>query len=249
MASEPSSRQVYTVVVSCVGGDSVELEVVSGDTSVRSLKQSIADRIKKHALQLTLWTAEGKALDDASLAAAFDNAPGESAKQIDLTMVVADGARVAHSEFDAESKSQNGRYVLWDVSEDELNWLAEQATRVRIVDADDPSRFATSRPDQYPIHDVRAGRTVGHMRSVARARVNEFWDVSHEDLLDKLWHDTLRQGGNLRDHIYHACNNGGGLHWFEPDPRSHHEVEREEGYGGWTISTSGTRNLELWLLP
>jgi len=73
----------------------------------------------------------------------------------------------------------------------EVEELAQVATRVRIQVKDKPEQAITSKPNAYPIEDLRAGCTIGSRRFLPKTNVGKYWESELPELLDSLWHEEI----------------------------------------------------------
>mmetsp|Transcript_93761 Transcript_93761/g.268330 ORF Transcript_93761/g.268330 Transcript_93761/m.268330 type:complete len:262 (+) Transcript_93761:56-841(+) len=124
----------------------------------------------------------------------------------------------------------NSASLVLDYTLDEIMSMAQHATRVRIQSGGvaflDGSRRAavTSRPNSYPINDIRQGKAIGYThigKALSMEQVKANWEGNSGELRS-LWYKGLKWGeGQFEeanvglDHtIYHACCNGTGLCWW-----------------------------------
>ena len=112
--------------------------------------------------------------------------------------------------------------IVWDCSSEEVKRKAKNATSVRIQQKDDHRKYVQSKPDSYPIEDIRDGRPIGFDRALSKRDVSYFWEASEEfpgDMSNHLWHSfshwSLKACSDLRTKIYHCCDNPGGIHWTD----------------------------------
>mmetsp|Transcript_37690 Transcript_37690/g.104950 ORF Transcript_37690/g.104950 Transcript_37690/m.104950 type:complete len:239 (-) Transcript_37690:55-771(-) len=146
--------------------------------------------------------------------------------------------RICHG--DANAQETIGAPLVWDLPIEQVKALALRASRVRIQQRGDPEIAVESKAGSYPIEDLRRGHPLGFKRYLFTHQVGEHWEVPEggdPDLVPaKLWHTSYhwhrRDHDKLEVKVYHACDNGGGIHW-------------DAGQCGWTCGDS--TDLELYI--
>lgn len=146
--------------------------------------------------------------------------------------------RLCHA--DHTSQETTGDYLVWDVPPSEVPALAARASRLRIQQRDAPEMAVESRPECYPIQNLRRGEPIGFGLGPSRQEIQESWTTPEgataELIPDRLWHTKhhwlRRDHDKLAKKIYHCCDNGDGIHW-------------DENFSSWTVG--GDEDLELYI--
>ena len=104
----------------------------------------------------------------------------------------------------------SGGFIDLQFSLDQIKEIAGRATRVRIQSG---SYSVTSLPDTWPIDDVRRGRTIGESKG-SSCSASDALNVWESDPGNHLEFSSMSAFSSIDKKVYHACNNGNGLHWF-----------------------------------
>ena len=82
---------------------------------------------------------------------------------------------------------------------EKIKEIARRGHRVRIQDTNNPDNSVTSFPDTFPIHDVRAGKTIGtsHGSNFNQQSVKVIWESSKPELLDHMWFKNMKEFKDL----------------------------------------------------
>eukprot|EP00746_Dinoflagellata_sp_MGD_P137776 gnl/MRDRNA2_/MRDRNA2_71534_c0_seq2.p1 gnl/MRDRNA2_/MRDRNA2_71534_c0~~gnl/MRDRNA2_/MRDRNA2_71534_c0_seq2.p1 ORF type:complete len:238 (-),score=36.07 gnl/MRDRNA2_/MRDRNA2_71534_c0_seq2:96-809(-) len=124
--------------------------------------------------------------------------------------------RLCHG--DTVAKETTGSPLIWDLPLEKVMSLAAKATRVRIQAKSDTEVAVVSKPDAYPIENLRKGNPIGYMRGLRKEEVADHWESEKSDMLPgRLWHTSFHWHRENHDKlelkVYHSCDNGGGIHW------------------------------------
>eukprot|EP00928_Gymnodinium_smaydae_P024711 TRINITY_DN19919_c0_g2_i3.p1 TRINITY_DN19919_c0_g2~~TRINITY_DN19919_c0_g2_i3.p1 ORF type:complete len:212 (+),score=28.78 TRINITY_DN19919_c0_g2_i3:56-691(+) len=108
--------------------------------------------------------------------------------------------RICHG--DQNGKETTGKPLIWDLPIEDVQRLAEKATRVRIQQRNNPQLAVESKPGSYPIENIRRGNPIGYRHALEKARVEETWLVPDgadpSSVPTRLWHtpyNNSRTGG------------------------------------------------------
>ena len=89
--------------------------------------------------------------------------------------------------------------------------MATRARRVRIQTADGETKVE-SVVDTFPIMDVRAGLTIGASKGASDSAPGLTWEGNA--VKNMAWHSMAQSRyTGIDQKVFHACCNGGGLHW------------------------------------
>lgn len=107
--------------------------------------------------------------------------------------------------------------LIWDVPVKQVQTLARGATRVLIQTRGRKDEAVVSKPNAYPIQDIRRADTIGSGRSLFATEVESFW-TGPPQVLRHLCHSKLDAdsigNGSLEARVYHGKDNYQGLHWM-----------------------------------
>mmetsp|Transcript_65450 Transcript_65450/g.124840 ORF Transcript_65450/g.124840 Transcript_65450/m.124840 type:complete len:755 (-) Transcript_65450:76-2340(-) len=126
--------------------------------------------------------------------------------------------RICHSDF---GTSTAGSTLNWDLPMEAVRTLAKQAMRVRIQTKGWPAAAVISKPNAYPIENIRLGQPIGFGRGLDEDEVKCYWESEDPQMLKCLWHTFQHwdEHGHrsevckLETNVYWAACNGSGLHW------------------------------------
>ena len=90
--------------------------------------------------------------------------------------------------------------------------LAAGASQVRIIDRDTPANKIESKAGQFPILALRNGTLLSD--NANQATSSQYWDVFGTVTTANLDFGCNGAPGFVYPNLYHACNNGNGLHLF-----------------------------------
>lgn len=120
--------------------------------------------------------------------------------------------RIFHSDINAR------RFVVQDMNTmEDLQSISMFASRVKISQKGNPDAYVVSKPDTYPIHDLRSGISIRPPDGLIRFPV-ESWDAAPFFLprlqhSDKLVIASITSSKGNMSWLYHAQSNVKGLHW------------------------------------